>query len=43
LFEEGVEPAYVRVDHDEAIIAPWKHFLYLNFVIIDVLYYGYNC
>jgi hypothetical protein len=22
LFEEGVEPAYMRVDHDEAIIAP---------------------
>jgi hypothetical protein len=22
LFEEGVKPAYVRVDHDEAIIMP---------------------
>ena len=44
LFEEGMEPAYMRVDHDEAIIVvPWKHLLYLKFVVIDVLYYGYNC
>ena len=43
LFEEGVEPEYVRVDHDEAmIVVPWKHLLYLNFIVLEVLYYIYN-
>jgi hypothetical protein len=43
LFEEGMEPTYVRVEHHEAIIIPSKHLLYLNFIVLDVLYYGYKC
>ena len=42
LFEEGVEPTYVRLDHDQALIVPQKYLLYLNFIVIDVWYYGYN-
>jgi hypothetical protein len=43
LFEEGMEPTYVRVEHDKAIIIPSKHLFYLNFVVLDILYYGYKC